>query len=92
MKNKDLTDYIHKILKLRLKSRDYIKEIKIKKSLNLLKNDFDYNILFLIELTHDDGLINKINKSVSVTEIKHLLNSVLNINENNIFVLNNFID
>lgn len=92
MKNKDLTEHIHKLLTLRLKSKlYYIDEIRVNKVKNQLKNDFDYRIFFILRLGQDDGIIGRMNKSISVDLVRVLLSSVLNIKKDNIYVINKFL-
>lgn len=92
MKNKDLTEHIHKLLTLRLKSKlYYIDEIRVNKVKNQLKNDFDYRIFFILRLGPDDGIIGRMNKSISVDLVRTLLSSVLNIKKDNVYVINKFL-
>lgn len=92
MKNKDLTEHIHKLLTLRLKSKlYYIDEIRVNKIKNQLKNDFDYRIFFVMKLESEDGIIGRINKSISVDLVRVLLSSVLNIKKDNVYVINKFL-
>lgn len=92
MKNKDLTEHIHKLLTLRLKSKlYYIDEIRVNKVKNQLKNDFDYRIFFVLRLGTDDGIIGRMNKSISSDLVRALLSSVLNIKKDNVYVINKFL-
>ena len=92
MKNKDLTKHIHKLLTLRLKSKlYYIDEIRVNKIKNQLKNDFDYRIFFVMKLESEDGIIGRMNKSISVDLVRVLLSSVLNIKKDNVYVINKFL-
>jgi|LakMenEpi03Aug12_release.lakeMendotaPanAssembly.Ray.scaffolds.fasta_scaffold1596211_2 hypothetical protein len=88
MRNKkDLTEQISKLIKLRFKCED---EIKIQRNYNNLKRDYDYRIIFIIKLGPDDGILSRINKGGDVLQIRYLLKSVLNLKENNVFVINTF--
>jgi hypothetical protein len=90
MRNKkDLTEQISKLIKLRFKCED---EINIMRTYNYLKRDYDYRIIFIIKLGPDDGILSRINKGADVIQIRHLLKSVLNLKENNVYVINEFKD